>query len=140
VSRSASGCSDERDEYLPDPGVIVSCERTHRRGRARVPTSDPYAGTMARRERALPNALAPAPWPEHPSEDPIGEGARQFVLRLRDALADRSIRSVARDAGLDHVTLLKILAGNAWPDLSTILRLERALERSLFPTWGQEPR
>lgn len=38
------------------------------------------------------------------------------------------MRSVANAAGLHHATLDKALAGTAWPDLSTIGRLQIALD------------
>jgi hypothetical protein len=41
-----------------------------------------------------------------------------------DVIGDRSIRSVADDAGLSHGTLDAIVAGRVWPDLATIGKLE----------------
>lgn len=75
---------------------------------------------------------APTPWPDAPSDEPVTEVARQFAVRLRDAIGDRSIRSVAVTAGLNHVTLLNVLSGKAWPDLATIARLELALNTDLY--------
>lgn len=92
-----------------------------------------YAEGMARQPRALPAELADPPWPEHPSGDPLGEVARQFVLNVRAAVGDRSVRSVAAAAGMSHVTLLNVLAGRVWPDLYTIARLEAALDTGLWP-------
>jgi transcriptional regulator with XRE-family HTH domain len=77
--------------------------------------------------------LAPAPWPEHRAEDPIAEVARQMALRTRAALEGRSIRAVAQAAGVSHVTLINVLSGRAWPDLTTIAKLELALEVDLWP-------
>jgi transcriptional regulator with XRE-family HTH domain len=54
-------------------------------------------------------------------------------MRLRDGIGERSIRSVATAAGVSHVTILNVLAGRAWPDLSTIARLEIALGVPLWP-------
>jgi DNA-binding phage protein len=88
---------------------------------------------MGRPARALPVELAPSPWPEVPSADAFGEIARQFVLNLRDAMAGRSLRAVAAEAGLGHVTLQRVLAGQAWPDLQTIARLEVGLDAALWP-------
>ncbi|KQQ28659.1 hypothetical protein ASF54_08420 [Frondihabitans sp. Leaf304] len=87
---------------------------------------------MSRTERALPIEGAPAPWPDAPSDDQLTEIARQFVVRLRTEIGSQSIRSVALRAGLSHVTLLKVLAGRAWPDLATIGRLELALNADLY--------
>jgi DNA-binding phage protein len=88
---------------------------------------------MGRPVRAKPAALAPAPWPDVASPDPIGEVARRFTLNLREAVGSRSIRSVAEASGLAHVTLLQVLAGQTWPDLETIAKLERGLDVPLWP-------
>lgn len=88
---------------------------------------------MGRPARKLPVELAGDPWPEVPSDDALGEVARQFVLNLRAAMAGRSIRSVAAQAGLGNVTLLSVLAGRSWPDLATIARLEAGLDAELWP-------
>lgn len=87
---------------------------------------------MKREPRLSPAALVQN-WPHGPSADPAAETARRFVLNLRDALSDRSVRGVARDAGVDERTIRHILAGSVWPDLSTISRLERALGVNLYP-------
>jgi DNA-binding phage protein len=92
----------------------------------------PTLRVMPRTERALPLEGAPAPWPDVPSDDQLTEIARQFVVRLRAAIGERSVRSVAARAGLSHVTVLKVLAGRAWPDLATIGRLELALNADLY--------
>lgn len=83
--------------------------------------------------RAKPVALAPSPWPDVPSDDPVGEVARKFAINVRDAVGNRSLRSVAEASGLTHVTLLNILGGKVWPDLSTIARLENGLGVQLWP-------
>ncbi|WJY00885.1 helix-turn-helix transcriptional regulator [Curtobacterium sp. 458] len=87
---------------------------------------------MARTPRSLPVELTPAPWPDAPSEDPSAEVARQFVVRLREAMGSRSLRSVAEQVGIHNVTLMKILHGRAWPDLATISRLEIGLNAELY--------
>ena len=81
--------------------------------------------------RGHPVDRAPAPWPEAESTDPLAETARQFVLRLKAAMGRRSVRAVALEAGVSHVTLLRILGGRVWPDLATITRLEIALDTDL---------
>jgi hypothetical protein len=88
---------------------------------------------MGRTARAKPAALAPAPWPDVPSVDPIGEVARRFAVNVRQAVGTRSIRSVADASGVTHTTLLSVLAGQVWPDLETIAKLERGLEAQLWP-------
>lgn len=91
---------------------------------------------MSRTARYRPAELAPEPWPFEPSDDPVAELARQFVLRLRDTIGDRSVRSVAAEAKITHVTLLNILSGRVWPDLETIGRLEHGLNADLYPGRG----
>jgi hypothetical protein len=89
---------------------------------------------MSRVPRVKPVDLAPAPWPEKPSSDPAGEVARRLVVNLQRALNEqKSIRRVAQVAGVDHTTILKILAGRSWPDLHTIVQLEQSLGTSLWP-------
>ena len=88
---------------------------------------------MPRPARPSPAALSPAPWPTKPSPDPVAEVARRLVLNLEQAIAGRSIRSVAEAAGLDHTTLLGLLRGRSWPDLATIARLEQGLGADLWP-------
>ncbi|WP_425556896.1 helix-turn-helix domain-containing protein [Frondihabitans cladoniiphilus] len=89
---------------------------------------------MSRPARALPVDLAPEPWPDMPSEDPYGEVARQFVLRLEKALGDEGPRRVAARAGIGRTTLYNVLSGRTWPDLATIARLEKALGTDLWPS------
>ncbi|WP_308798249.1 hypothetical protein [Agromyces silvae] len=89
---------------------------------------------MPRTPRPSPAALAPG-WPTTPSKDAAGEAARQFAVRLReavDAKADGSVRKVARVAGLSHATLLAILGGATWADLYTVAKLEVALGEALW--------
>lgn len=86
---------------------------------------------MVARDR--PVELAPAPWPDIASEDPVGEVARRFVVNLRRAIDSKSLRSVAVMSGVSHVTIINILSGRVWPDLATIARLEYGLGVSLWP-------
>lgn len=95
---------------------------------------------MPRTPRDLPLELAPSPWPDARSDDPYAEIARQFVLRLRQAMGDRSVRSVAAQAGIHNVTLLNLLGGKSWPDLATIARLEVALNAELYSSAAVRPR
>lgn len=88
---------------------------------------------MGQRSRVLPKELAGEPWPEVMSSDPLGEVARLFVVNLRTAIGNRSVRSVATAAGMSHGTLLNVLAGRVWPDLYTIARLEATLDAGLVP-------
>ncbi len=47
-------------------------------------------------------------------------------------MLERSARSVAASADVNHVTLLNILAGRTWPDLATLAKLEIALDAELW--------
>ena len=91
-----------------------------------------YADFMARSARARPQELTPS-WPDEPSPNPIGEVARLFVLNLRAAIGERSLRAVADNCELHHATLLGILEGRTWPDLETLAKIERGLAADLWP-------
>ncbi|KQZ23914.1 hypothetical protein ASD43_05770 [Microbacterium sp. Root553] len=71
-------------------------------------------------------------WPDGPSSSPAGEAARRFALKLREAIGQRSVRSVARDAGVDEGTIRKILSGQSWADFHTIWSLEPTLDTPLY--------
>lgn len=90
-----------------------------------------FMGGMKERER--PFELAPGPWPETASPDPVAELARQFSLNLAAAIGDSSLRAVGRTTGVGHNTLASILAGRIWPDFMTIAKLELGLEAALWP-------
>jgi hypothetical protein len=47
-------------------------------------------------------------------------------------MGEASIRSIARDANIDHNVLRTVLSGDSWPDLITIAKLELTLG-SLWP-------
>ncbi|MEJ3404592.1 hypothetical protein WDJ51_07605 [Rathayibacter sp. YIM 133350] len=87
---------------------------------------------MPRAQRPSPAELATG-WPDLASSDPSAEVARRFARRLRAAIGERSIRSVAVLSDVNHATVLAILAGRAWPDLYTISKLERGLQADLWP-------
>ena len=88
---------------------------------------------MARTSRATPNEGGAGEWPTVTREDPIQEVARQFVVNVRHAMGDASIRSTAARADIDHNTLRKVLAGEAWPDMIVIAKLERSFHKNLWP-------
>lgn len=90
---------------------------------------------MGNQHRETPASLTPG-WPEASSPDSAAETARVFANSLRDAIGNRSVRSVASSAGLDEATVRRVLTGDAWPDLRTVARLEDALLRPLYPRWG----
>jgi len=91
---------------------------------------------MAREKRLTPAESTPAPWPELESDDAAAEAARQLALRVRDALGGSSVRALAHHVGLPHATILRILDGAIWPDMRTLVRLEEAVQRELYPSWS----
>ncbi|WP_290472745.1 helix-turn-helix transcriptional regulator [Leifsonia sp. 71-9] len=91
---------------------------------------------MARPPRPNPNAGSVETWPNTKLDDPIHETARQFVLNVRKAMGDASVRATAGAAGIDHNTLRYVLSGESWPDLIVISRLERSLGVRLWPDAG----
>jgi lambda repressor-like predicted transcriptional regulator len=102
-------------------------------GARAAPSSPSYDDAMGRTPRERPAELADEPWPDVASSDALAEVARQFVVRLRASMGNRSVRSICVQAGLHHQTLLNVLAGRVWPDLATIARLEMALDADLWP-------
>lgn len=84
-------------------------------------------------QRRAPVDLSPTGWPQEAASDPIAEVDRRFILRVRAAMGQETARSLAERAGISHGTLNNLLAGKAWPTLSTIARLERALATDLWP-------
>lgn len=86
----------------------------------------------------MPNTPHPTPkdltssWPDEPSPDPAGEAARQFVVNLRAAMGEKSIRRVATDAGIDEGSVRRVLSGSAWPHLRAVVMLEESLGVRLY--------
>ena len=87
---------------------------------------------MPRPTRPSPRELTPS-WPDESATDAAGEVARRLAANLRSVIGERSIRSVAAHAEVNHATLLAILAGRVWPDAYTIATLESALGADLWP-------
>ena len=65
--------------------------------------------------------------------DPQQEVARRLALNLKAAIGDRSVRSVALEAGMDPNTLARIIAGEVWCDIRTLGKLEELLDVDLWP-------
>ena len=87
---------------------------------------------MVRPKRNPPN-FSSVLWPVEPCSDPDAEFMRQVAINLKDAIAGRSLRHVARETGVDHTLVAKILSGSAWVEAITIVRIERGLNVSLWP-------
>ncbi|MGJ9413966.1 hypothetical protein ACHAAC_14780 [Aeromicrobium sp. CF4.19] len=63
----------------------------------------------------------------------MAEYLRIIVLNLMKVIGDRSVRSVATEAGVDHRLLSRLLAGEVWVEASTVARLELGLGVRLWP-------
>lgn len=85
-------------------------------------------------KRVPPFDLCPG-WPDMASSDQSAESMRQLALNIRHAIGGRSIRSVAAECGLSHVTVLNVLNGKSWPDVWTIAHLEQGLKTGLWPAF-----
>lgn len=71
-------------------------------------------------------------WPHGRTQGPA-EVAQQIARALQDGLEQRSVRQAARDADLQHTTVLALLNGQRWPDFVTLVKLEDALQVPLWP-------
>jgi len=96
-----------------------------------------YRGPVTRRSDVdQPPAayLVSGEWPEGTVEGPAAAAyARQLALNLHEAMGERSLRELGREAGVHHTTIRAILMGERWADLVTIAKLEQALEVRLWP-------
>lgn len=90
-----------------------------------------YGGGVGRRERLKPVEVS-ADWPSVAVSDPVHESVRRYVLNLRDAIGDTSIRSAAVRTKVNYSTLYAVLIGQAWPDAITVARTERGLGTRLW--------
>jgi len=77
-------------------------------------------------------------WPEAELDGDPGAAYAQAVARaLRDALAERSRRSLARDLVISDVTVGAALRGDNYIDIRTLAALEAALGVRLLPDWAK---
>lgn len=78
-------------------------------------------------------------WPEAELDGDPGAAYAQAIARaLRDALADRSRRAVAREAGvIADVTIGAALRGDNYIDIRTLAALESSLGVRLLPDWAK---
>lgn len=105
---------------------IASCTETRR-----VELLCRYAVTVGRRARQAPREIS-AGWPNDALTDPVAESVRRYVVNLRDALGDATIRAAEDMTGVNHSTVRALLAGEAWPDAITVARTEHGLGRRLW--------
>lgn len=97
---------------------------------------------MAARKYAPPQTWVSAggTWPTGPFVDdapPYALVTATVVKRYREAAGPRSLRSVARAAGIDPTSLGRMLAGETVPDVHTVAVLEAALDVELWPAYPE---
>ena len=95
---------------------------------------------MAARKYAPPHSwvIDGAEWPDGPlaaDAPPYALVTAAVVRAYRQAAGSRSLRSVARDAGIDPTALGRMLSGETVPDVHTVAVLEDALGVPLWPTY-----
>ncbi|MDN4598028.1 hypothetical protein P5G59_12820 [Leifsonia sp. F6_8S_P_1A] len=66
------------------------------------------------------------------------EAARRFVLNLREAMGEASVRSTAIGAEVDRNSLRMVLDGETWPDAKLVAKLELHFKRTLWPGYFEE--
>ena len=93
---------------------------------------------MVRTPRPRPIDLV-VPWPDGSASEAAGTAAATFVRALNSAIDGRSIRSVAAACGVNHQTIRGVLAGEVWPDMYTVARLEEGLNARLWRSPTEAP-
>jgi lambda repressor-like predicted transcriptional regulator len=87
-----------------------------------------------------PNTWATGdPWHAHPlSPDapPYAHVAQHAAATIHTHLTatGTSLRTAATQAGVDHGTLSRVIAGNTVPDIATLAALADALDIDIWPT------
>lgn len=97
-----------------------------------------YDAAVTRRApdvRAPRDYIVSGTWPdgELSVEEPAARYASYVAKELAAALEGANKAAVARDARLARTTLYAILDGRTWPDLLSLVRLEHATGRRLWP-------
>lgn len=100
---------------------------------------------MAARKYAPPRSwvIANGDWPSGPFSDdapPYALVTAAVVANYRERVGSRSLRSVARAAGIDPTSLGRMLSGETVPDVHTVAVLEAALDVELWPAYSQRRR
>lgn len=92
-------------------------------------------------ERRPANHVTQGDWPDATLDGtPAATYAQHIARNLRNAMGDRSRKEIARLSGLSDVTVAAVLAGDNYPDLRTVARLETALGKRLLPDWPARTR
>ncbi len=95
---------------------------------------------MAARKYAPPRSWvrSDGEWPAGPFADdapPYALVTAAVVERYQSVIGGRSLRSVARAAGIDPTSLGRMLSGETVPDVHTVAVLEDALNTELWPRY-----
>jgi hypothetical protein len=98
---------------------------------------------MAARKYAPPHTWVDegGEWPDGPlvpDAPPYAVVTAAVVANYRNAAGKRSLRSVARDAGIDPTALSRMLSGETVPDVHTVAVLEDALGVPLWPAYPRD--
>ena len=101
-----------------------------------------HTARMAARKYAPPRSwvTAEGEWPIGPFADdaPLYVTVTAAVVaRYQSAAGGRSLRSVARAAGIDATSLGRMLNGETVPDVHTVAVLEGALDAELWPRYPE---
>lgn len=81
-------------------------------------------------------------WPDGPAlpgAPDVVAYAVAIARSLDDALQGLVRSHVAEQAGIERSTLYDILAGNTWPDMVTLAKLEQTLNVTLWPAAPPRP-
>lgn len=84
----------------------------------------------------------PAAWPHTElaaDAPPPAAYVRHIAQQLHSALEQQPLSGLARQADVTRSTIQDLLAGRVWPDLVTVIKLEVALNRRLWPPEPPEP-
>lgn len=101
--------------------------------------SNHHAGVWVSYDPGMPRPTRPPPrtfsagWPEIQCEDHLAEKARLLAVNIK-VITDRDgLRTTARNTGIDHSILSRIISGDTWADTHTLAHLEHTLNTALWP-------
>jgi transcriptional regulator with XRE-family HTH domain len=90
-----------------------------------------------------PRELArnPQDWPDAEIDDVAARTVQDVAGALAFAMREQgmSLRQAAIGSGVNRQAIANLVAGNAWPDVATVARLEAFLGVALYPNLGNVP-
>lgn len=102
---------------------------------------------MPRRSRGITGEprdyLKSGQWPDgqfRKTAPPAVYWSAEISKRLRSAIGERTITSIAQEADLARSTIYDILNGVTWPDVVSIVKLQDTLDVELWPRWSPRAR